>query len=135
MQDCYASTQSPSLAAQRGHAPHCASVDRAALATAAALVAGGLLLAGLGIKKVFDTPSRAYDENVGQEYDAWTEEGVLEYYWGAQQCPGRGGCLQDAAGVTLRAQCAETGLHASDSSAGEHIHLGHYSEEVRHACG
>ena len=48
----------------------------------AALVAGGLLLAGMGIKRVFDTPSRTYDQNVGQEYDAWTEEGVLEYYWG-----------------------------------------------------
>lgn len=32
---------------------------------------------------------------MGQEYDAWTEEGILEYYWG------------------------------------EHIHLGHYSEEER----
>lgn len=42
----------------------------------------GALLAGYGIKKIFDTPSRAYDQNVGQEYDAWTEEGVLEYYWG-----------------------------------------------------
>lgn len=42
----------------------------------------GALLAGYGIKRVFDTPSRSYDENVGQEYDAWTEEGVLEYYWG-----------------------------------------------------
>lgn len=40
------------------------------------------MLAGYGIKKVFDTPSRAYDQNVGEEYDAWTEEGVLEYYWG-----------------------------------------------------
>lgn len=63
----------------------------------AALVAGGLLLAGMGIKRVFDTPSRTYDQNVGQEYDAWTEEGVLEYYWG------------------------------------EHIHLGHYSEQERAA--
>ena len=61
----------------------------------AALLLGGALLAGYGIKKVYDTPSRSYDQNVGQEYDAWTEEGVLEYYWG------------------------------------EHIHLGHYSEEVR----
>ncbi|KAI7837904.1 hypothetical protein COHA_008285 [Chlorella ohadii] len=47
-----------------------------------ALLLGGAMLAGYGIKKVFDTPSRAYDQNVGQEYDAWTEEGVLEYYWG-----------------------------------------------------
>ena len=22
------------------------------------------------------------DGNVGQEYDAWTNEGLLEYYWG-----------------------------------------------------
>ena len=34
------------------------------------------------IKKVFDTPSRAYKENVGDEYDSWTDDGVLEYYWG-----------------------------------------------------
>lgn len=48
---------------------------------AAALV-GGAVLAGYGLKKLYDTPSRSYDQNVGQEYDAWTEEGVLEYYWG-----------------------------------------------------
>lgn len=39
-------------------------------------------LAFLAIKKVYDTPSRSYDGNVGDEYDAWTEEGILEYYWG-----------------------------------------------------
>lgn len=30
-------------------------------------------------------PSRTYvegDDTVGKEYDAWTEEGILEYYWG-----------------------------------------------------
>jgi hypothetical protein len=42
----------------------------------------GLSLLALAIKKVFDTPSRTYDGNVGEEYDAWTDEGVLEYYWG-----------------------------------------------------
>lgn len=47
-----------------------------------ALVLGGLLLAGYGVKKILDTPSRPYDSNVGDEYDAWTSEGVLEYYWG-----------------------------------------------------
>lgn len=26
--------------------------------------------------------SRKYDGNVGEEYDAWTREGILEYYWG-----------------------------------------------------
>lgn len=48
----------------------------------AALLLGGLALAGLGVKKILDTPSRPYDANVGDEYDAWTEEGILEYYWG-----------------------------------------------------
>lgn len=47
---------------------------------AVAVGAGVLALAGL--KAIYDTPSRTYNNNVGQEYDAWTEEGVLEYYWG-----------------------------------------------------
>eukprot|EP00884_Botryococcus_braunii_P012860 jgi/Botrbrau1/21575/Bobra.174_2s0070.2 len=37
------------------------------------------------IKSILDTPSRKYtpeDPNVGAEYDAWTQEGVLEHYWG-----------------------------------------------------
>lgn len=42
----------------------------------------GFALLVLAIKKVFDTPSRTYKENVGQEYDSWTDDGVLEYYWG-----------------------------------------------------
>lgn len=46
------------------------------------LAAAGLGLLAIAIKKLFDTPSRTYDGNVGQEYDAWTEEGVLEHYWG-----------------------------------------------------
>ena len=49
--------------------------------TAAAALAG-VALAAVLIKKVFDTPSRTYKENVGQEYDSWTDDGVLEYYWG-----------------------------------------------------
>ncbi|GAB4814911.1 hypothetical protein N2152v2_001957 [Parachlorella kessleri] len=53
-----------------------------AVPTAAALALAGLALAAYLLKKVFDTPSRTYDQNVGNEYDAWTEEGVLEYYWG-----------------------------------------------------
>eukprot|EP00667_Euglena_gracilis_P007034 EG_transcript_7105 len=48
-------------------------------------LAAVLSVVALGVKKVLDTPSRKYnpnDVNVGKEYDAWTEEGVLEYYWG-----------------------------------------------------
>merc|ERR1719247_2013180 len=35
--------------------------------------------------KRLNTPSRVYDREqntVGREYDAWTSEGILEYYWG-----------------------------------------------------
>jgi MPBQ/MSBQ methyltransferase len=39
-------------------------------------------LALLALKRVYDTPSRSYNNNVGDEYDAWTDEGILEYYWG-----------------------------------------------------
>ena len=45
-------------------------------------VLASLAILVLIIKKVLDTPSRAYNENVGDEYDAWTQEGILEYYWG-----------------------------------------------------
>ena len=28
------------------------------------------------------TCCRKYEGNVGEEYDAWTQEGILEHYWG-----------------------------------------------------
>ena len=35
------------------------------------------------IKRRLDRPSRPYTKgSVGKEYDAWTREGILEYYWG-----------------------------------------------------
>ncbi|CAG9467060.1 unnamed protein product [Pedinophyceae sp. YPF-701] len=50
-----------------------------------AYIAGGVGLVALlavGLQKAFSRGSRTYDGNVGDEYDAWTEEGILEYYWG-----------------------------------------------------
>ena len=47
--------------------------------TAALAIAAAVFLA---LKRIFDTPSRAYDANVGDVYDDWTDEGVLEYFWG-----------------------------------------------------
>jgi len=50
------------------------------------ILAGSVLVAGgLYVKKLLDTPSNPYDPNkntVAAEYDAWTEEGILEEYWG-----------------------------------------------------
>jgi len=37
------------------------------------------------LARTLNTPSRVYDRDantVGREYDAWTSEGILEYYWG-----------------------------------------------------
>ena len=35
------------------------------------------------VKLVLDKPSREYESgSVAKEYDGWTEDGILEYYWG-----------------------------------------------------
>lgn len=48
-----------------------------------ALAAAGVVAVGAGAKLLFgEKPYRAYTaDSVGREYDAWTEEGILEYYW------------------------------------------------------
>lgn len=53
-----------------------ASVENVAIATASAVGAAG-------VKYWLDKPSRAYtSDSVAREYDAWTADGILEYYWG-----------------------------------------------------
>uniref|UniRef100_A0A7S0QV71 Methyltransferase domain-containing protein n=1 Tax=Pyramimonas obovata TaxID=1411642 RepID=A0A7S0QV71_9CHLO len=50
-----------------------------------AAIAVGLTLAAAGTKYILDKPSRTYqpgENTVGKEYNDWTDEGVLEYYWG-----------------------------------------------------
>jgi hypothetical protein len=47
----------------------------------------GLLISAilLWFRKIIWKPSRSYNKEkntVGKEYDAWTSEGILEYYWG-----------------------------------------------------
>jgi hypothetical protein len=42
-------------------------------------IASAILVA---VIKMLKEGSRKYDGNVGEEYDAWTREGILEYYWG-----------------------------------------------------
>jgi hypothetical protein len=36
----------------------------------------------VAVFKLLEQGSRRYDGNVGDEYDAWTREGILEHYWG-----------------------------------------------------
>jgi len=57
-----------------------ASIDLNILGFGAAAAGAGLTLNA--VKQSFDKGSRPYTGNVGDEYDAWTEEGILEYYWG-----------------------------------------------------
>lgn len=50
------------------------------VAAAAAVVAVGSTAL---VKLVLDRPSRSYtNQSVGDEYDSWTSEGILEHYWG-----------------------------------------------------
>ena len=53
------------------------SVKSVTAATTAALAVG------VTAKKFLDKGSRKYTEDsVATEYDAWTQDGILEYYWG-----------------------------------------------------
>lgn len=50
-----------------------------------AVLSAALLTIAVWVIRRLNTPSRTYDReanSVGREYDAWTSEGVLEYYWG-----------------------------------------------------
>jgi MPBQ/MSBQ methyltransferase len=68
------------------------------LSPTTALAAGGVLAAAFAAKAIFGKPARAYEPgSVGREYDAWTREGILEYYWGA-----RGACAVVAAAAQMR---------------------------------
>jgi hypothetical protein len=60
----------------------CEAVEVASSSTAATAVAAvaGLGAAAAAVAAAFDKGSRPYQGNVGDEYDAWTEEGILEYY-------------------------------------------------------
>lgn len=50
---------------------------------AAAAVGTAALAATATVKLVLDRPSRTYgDDTVAKEYDAWADDGILEYYWG-----------------------------------------------------
>jgi MPBQ/MSBQ methyltransferase len=46
-------------------------------------VVAGAAIGAIGVKTILDRPSRKYqDGSVAREYDAWTQDGILEYYWG-----------------------------------------------------
>jgi len=58
------------------------TLAKVAIKGGVALIGAGLAATGI-TKLVLDRPRNAYaDGTVAQEYDEWTEEGILEYYWG-----------------------------------------------------
>mmetsp|Transcript_36181 Transcript_36181/g.44259 ORF Transcript_36181/g.44259 Transcript_36181/m.44259 type:complete len:392 (-) Transcript_36181:180-1355(-) len=49
----------------------------------AALGVAAATVGTVAVKAILDRPSRTYAEgSVAREYDAWTQDGILEYYWG-----------------------------------------------------
>ena len=62
--------------------PAVALVAQAVRTPAGVAIATGAL-ATLGVKAYLDRPSRTYGNGtVAKEYDEWTNDGILEYYWG-----------------------------------------------------
>lgn len=48
-----------------------------------AVIAATAAVGTAAVKFVLDKPSRKYESgSVAKEYDAWTQDGILEYYWG-----------------------------------------------------
>lgn len=48
-----------------------------------AAIAATAAVGTVGVKFILDRPSRKYEAgSVAKEYDAWTQDGILEYYWG-----------------------------------------------------
>uniref|UniRef100_A0A7S2ARH3 Methyltransferase domain-containing protein n=1 Tax=Pycnococcus provasolii TaxID=41880 RepID=A0A7S2ARH3_9CHLO len=79
-----ASVAVPNLAAAAAVPTNTQNAPLGSPAIVAAGSAAAIAAAGLAVKRVLDTPAREYKEGaqVGKEYDAWHDEGILEYYWG-----------------------------------------------------
>mmetsp|Transcript_17996 Transcript_17996/g.24933 ORF Transcript_17996/g.24933 Transcript_17996/m.24933 type:complete len:376 (+) Transcript_17996:67-1194(+) len=59
------------------------AVKAAGVGPVTAGVAAAAAVGTIGVKAILDRPSRTYEDgSVGREYDAWTQDGILEYYWG-----------------------------------------------------
>jgi len=60
-----------------------AVAEKVGLPPAATAAIAATAVATAGVKLVLDRPSRTYGEGtVAKEYDSWTQDGILEYYWG-----------------------------------------------------
>lgn len=59
------------------------SLSQKSAIKAGSLAVGAAVAGTVLVKGMLDKPSRTYDEgSVAREYDAWADDGILEYYWG-----------------------------------------------------
>lgn len=59
------------------------AVTKATASPVATAVAVSAIATTAAVKIILDRPSRTYSsDSVAREYDAWTADGILEYYWG-----------------------------------------------------
>ena len=59
------------------------SLSQKAVIKVASVAAGAAVAGTVFVKGYLDKPSRRYEEgSVAREYDAWADDGILEYYWG-----------------------------------------------------
>ena len=59
------------------------AVTKATASPVTAAAAVSAIATTAAVKFILDRPSRAYSsDSVAREYDAWTADGILEYYWG-----------------------------------------------------
>jgi len=75
----------PAVAPQMVLGPRLAAIAAPLSTRPMAVLAAAFVALATWIVRRLNTPSRVYDReanSVGREYDAWTSEGVLEYYWG-----------------------------------------------------
>ena len=76
------SLTSPSPLKSRSSTQLLASASAVIKTTSIVAAATALVTTAL-VKLILDQPSRAYDnDSVAREYDAWADDGILEYYWG-----------------------------------------------------
>ena len=76
-------TKSSSTQLQMGLASAAVKTVKNIGVPATTAVVAGAAIGAIGVKTILDRPSRKYqDGSVAREYDAWTQDGILEYYWG-----------------------------------------------------
>jgi MPBQ/MSBQ methyltransferase len=80
---CTSSTSSSSLLMGLKTSVLSQAVTKASSSPVTTAAAVSAIATTAAVKFILDRPSRTYSaDSVAREYDAWTADGILEYYWG-----------------------------------------------------